>query len=419
MDFGRWPLDFALWILDFAFWNSEEKIVAVIGSHANSSKWKMFDPSDESESVEPISVPRGKPENIRFLGENIWFENYRSGIPRSTTADLDFQPVKEDNIDELLPKEIRSDLMQVTYQTKNGKIPALLHLPDDRCENKTKKPAIVYLHGGNWRGYPNGDRNLAREIQAMRLLGYVVLVANYFGDEWEGEGFGEPTHANKSEETYQPQMESINAAGNYLKTLECVDPEKIYLFGHSYGAILGSLYSTESTFAAKTPYRAAILRGGEYPRDLSESSSLSEWQSPRLAVKYGEYNQSSKLKYVESCQVPIHEPKEKIESLEEAIAILNEVNKSGSTTYGVVYNYPENFRIGVSPISRAKDAYLPIFIMQGTNDSLEDAQDFVSELKKNKKTVYTWYVENGGHLFQGIDMGNMIQKIDRFIKQNK
>jgi dipeptidyl aminopeptidase/acylaminoacyl peptidase len=168
-----------------------------------------------------------------------------------------------------------------------------LFLPPD-LEPGEQRPALIFIHGGSRRqmflGYH--DRifyHWAYGInQYFANQGYVVLSVNYRS----GIGYGKefrlaPEVGRRGNSEYR----DILAAGLYLQGREDVDPEKVGLWGLSYGGILTAqgLARNSDVFAAGVDIAGVHLRGSVLdPQETSYwSSAISEvdnWTSPVLLV---------------------------------------------------------------------------------------------------------------------------------------
>ncbi len=131
---------------------------------------------------------------------------------------------------------------QVIFKAADGTtIHADLFLPDG---NPTKKPAIVYVHGGpprqmllGWH-YSDYYSNAYASNQYLASLGFVVLAVNYR----LGIGYGYEFHqAEKGGINGAAEYQDIKAAGEWLKTQNFVNPNKIGIYGGSYGGYLTAM----------------------------------------------------------------------------------------------------------------------------------------------------------------------------------
>ena len=107
-----------------------------------------------------------------------------------------------------------------------------------------KKPGVVFIHGGPQRqmllgwSYMDYYSNTYAYNQYLAELGFVVLSVNYRLGIGYGYEFHRPAYGY-----YQGAVEyqDIKAGGEYLAALSQVDPNKIGVYGGSYGGYLTAL----------------------------------------------------------------------------------------------------------------------------------------------------------------------------------
>ncbi len=131
---------------------------------------------------------------------------------------------------------------QVVFQASDGQ---KIHGQLFEKEGGTgQKPAVVFVHGGPQRqmllGWHYGDyySNTYAINQYLASQGFVVLSVNFR----LGIGYGYEFH--KAGRTYWQGAEEyldVKAAGEYLAGLEQVDPDRIGIYGGSYGGYLTAL----------------------------------------------------------------------------------------------------------------------------------------------------------------------------------
>lgn len=108
----------------------------------------------------------------------------------------------------------------------------------------SKKPAIVYVHGGPSRqmllgwNYSEYYANAYATNQYLASLGFDVLSVNYrmgigYGDAFQREG----KNGDKGAAEYQ----DIKAAGEWLANRADIDPKRIGVYGGSYGGYLTNM----------------------------------------------------------------------------------------------------------------------------------------------------------------------------------
>jgi len=114
----------------------------------------------------------------------------------------------------------------------------------EREDIKGKKPAIIYIHGGpprqmllGWH-YSSYYSNAYAVNQYLADQGFVVLSVNYrLGIGYGYEFHYPPNTGTRGAEEYN----DIAAAGEWLADLPQVDPERIGVYGGSYGGYLTAM----------------------------------------------------------------------------------------------------------------------------------------------------------------------------------
>ena len=163
---------------------------------------------------------------------------------------------------------------RVKYSTKLGEMAAYLSKPAEG--SPAKLPAMVWITGGfppggigeaAWTALPADNDQSAKDY---RQAGMLMMYPTFRGS------FGNPG----AQETLYGEVDDVLAAIEYLRGLESVDPEQIYLGGHSTGGSLALLVA-----AAQPKVRAVIsfgpvgdLRGYGDDSLLFDPEQETEWQ---------------------------------------------------------------------------------------------------------------------------------------------
>lgn len=150
--------------------------------------------------------------------------------------------------DPLVKPPAGSGLKLVYYKDPLGKFPAYVSLPKTAGK---RYPAIIWIIGGFdssiddscWtRGTPDNDQS----AMGFRDRGIITMYPSRRGGN-NNPGYHEICYG---------EVDDVIAAEKYLKTLPYVDPNRIYLGGHSTGGTL-ALLTSESTSA----FRAVFCLG--------------------------------------------------------------------------------------------------------------------------------------------------------------
>ncbi|HSK12365.1 MAG TPA: prolyl oligopeptidase family serine peptidase [Phnomibacter sp.] len=198
---------------------------------------------------------------------------------------------------------------KVTFKAADGVlVHADLFMPKD---GPSKKPAIVYVHGGpprqmllGWH-YSDYYATAYAANQYLASQGFVVLAVNYRLGIGYGFDFHQPANGGR---TGASEYQDIVAAGEWLKKQTYVDADKIGIYGGSYGGYLTALALARNSdlFAAgvdihgvhdwvtdRPVFFGREMRYEKVP-DLEDAiriawrsspvSSISTWRSPVLII---------------------------------------------------------------------------------------------------------------------------------------
>lgn len=146
----------------------------------------------------------------------------------------------------------------VHYAGPAGKLTAYLHTPKDR---KRRYPAVLWCHGG-FGGIGDSQWRFAKRAQGevgplFADSGFIVL-----SPAWRGEAGsdGEP-------EIYWGEVDDALASIDYLAKLDFVDPERIYVAGHSSGATIATFVGQRTKRVRAVFAFGASLHAGSLEED--------------------------------------------------------------------------------------------------------------------------------------------------------
>jgi dipeptidyl aminopeptidase/acylaminoacyl peptidase len=190
---------------------------------------------------------------------------------------------------------------QVVFKSLDGlEIHGQLFVPRGRTQ---RGPALIFTHGGPSRQmllgfHPMDAYNFmyaANEYLASR--GYVVLSVNYRLSIQYGRAFREPANAGPLGAS---EYQDVVAGAKYLQSLSYVDPQKIGLWGGSYGGYLtamglarnSDIFKSGVDYAGVHDWSAFFARAGnasESARNTayqaSPVASIDKWTSPVLLIQ--------------------------------------------------------------------------------------------------------------------------------------
>jgi dipeptidyl-peptidase-4 len=168
-----------------------------------------------------------------------------------------------------------------------------LFLPPDLRAGE-QRPAVIFIHGGSRRQMLLGYHymhfyHMAYAInQYLASEGYVVMSVNYRSGIGYGREFRDaPGRGREGNTEYQ----DILAAGKYLQARPDVDPDRVGLWGLSYGGILTAqaLARNSDVFRAGVDMAGVHLYGEPTDRESvayqsSAIAAIDSWTSPVLLI---------------------------------------------------------------------------------------------------------------------------------------
>ena len=215
--------------------------------------------------------------------------------------------IAPEDIPQQFPTEVLVEPQQVIFQAADGlDIHGQLFLPP-KAKAGDKLPAVIFMHGGPIRQMLLGwhylyyYHNTYAMNQYLVSRGYVVLSVNFRSGIGYGRAFRTaPNQGPRGASEYQ----DIVAATKYLQSRPEVDPQKIGLWGGSYGGYLTALGLARDSelFAAGVDLHGVHdwslrgrrragggwgLEGEELLRlayDSSPIADVSFWSSPVLFI---------------------------------------------------------------------------------------------------------------------------------------
>lgn len=180
----------------------------------------------------------------------------------------------------------------VTLQAEDGfEFYNQLFLPSD-LEPGQRRPAIIYVHGGPPRqmllGYHYSDfYHIAFAVnQWLASQGYIVMSVNYRLGIGYGRSFRTAPNTGAGGNA---EYLDVLAAGRYLQARPDVDPDRVGIWGLSYGGVLTAqaLARNSDVFAAGVDMAGVHLWGSSLDQDdlsyqSSAISAVDGWTSPVL-----------------------------------------------------------------------------------------------------------------------------------------
>jgi dipeptidyl aminopeptidase/acylaminoacyl peptidase len=180
---------------------------------------------------------------VGLEGKNFAYREARYNLPTTAVLQRDETPEILGPLAADFPSERLVAPKAVTFSAADGQeIHGQLFAPPPGA--KKNFPAVIYMHGGPIRQmllgyhYSGYYANAYSMNQYMASKGYVVLSVNYRSGIGYGRDF---RRADAQGPRGASEYQDVVAAGKYLQSLEIVNPEKIGLWGGSYGGYLTAM----------------------------------------------------------------------------------------------------------------------------------------------------------------------------------
>jgi dipeptidyl aminopeptidase/acylaminoacyl peptidase len=155
----------------------------------------------------------------------------------------------------LLPQDLIAPVA-VHYPSRadSKPVPATL-MVDKKLDRSKKHPAIIWVHGSgadqNYLAWHPGWYRMYYSIsQYLAQQGYVILTPDYRGSS----GYSREWATGVSRDLGGIETQDVNAGADYLKTLSYVDPDRIAIWGLSYGGFM----TLQSLVTDPTLFRCGI-----------------------------------------------------------------------------------------------------------------------------------------------------------------
>jgi dipeptidyl aminopeptidase/acylaminoacyl peptidase len=133
-------------------------------------------------------------------------------------------------------------------------VPATL-IVNKSLDRKQKHPAIIWIHGSgadqNYLGWHPGAYRMYYALnQYLAQQGYVILTPDYRGSS----GYSRDWAVGDYMDLGGKETQDVAAGADYLKTLDYVDPDRIGVYGLSYGGFM----TLQAVTTTPTLFRCAI-----------------------------------------------------------------------------------------------------------------------------------------------------------------
>jgi dipeptidyl aminopeptidase/acylaminoacyl peptidase len=256
-------LTFGNFLNGLGAWSADSKKIAYHRSVAGNQYERFIDVIDVStrkadQVVKEHGVnfePAFSPDGANLVYQRTDYQN---------SLDLFMAPAKpaatsvrlSDSMPEGINKADFTEPVAVQFPSRLDKkpVPATL-MVSKNIDRSKKNPALVWIHGSgsdqNFLGWHPGSYRMYYSLcQYLTQQGYVVLTPDYRGSS----GFSRDWSSGVYMAVGVGDTADVASGADYLKTLPYVDPDRIGVFGLSYGGFL----TLQALTADPTLWRAGI-----------------------------------------------------------------------------------------------------------------------------------------------------------------
>ena len=248
-------------------WSPDSKRIAYHHSAPGNQMERFVSIVDvASGTTEPIVTGRGVSFDPLFSPDGAQLVYHRTDVQNS----LDFYTVAARaaatpvRVSDSMPAGLnRSELVApvpVSFPSRHDRqmVPSTLMVPRN-LDRTQKHPAIVWIHGSgsdqNFLGWHPGSYRMYYSVsQYLVQQGYIVLTPDYRGSSGYSRDWATGVHMGVG----VTDAADVASGADYLKTLSYVDPERIGVWGLSYGGFLTLQVLTQNP----TLWRAGINVAG-------------------------------------------------------------------------------------------------------------------------------------------------------------
>ncbi len=295
----------------YAAWSPDSKRLVFSHSAPGDQMERFLSIVDlASGKTEPIVTAPGVNRNASFSADGSMLVYERSAVEHpleiyTVAAKPHATPVRLTN--SMPPGLLAADLtapVAVHYPSRADQqpVPATL-IVNKQLDRTTRHPAIIWIHGSGadqnylaW--HPGAYRMYYAMCQYLAQQGYVILTPDYRGSS----GYSRAWATGASRDLGGAETQDVNAGADYLKTLPYVDPNRIGVWGLSYGGFM----TLQSILTDPRLFRCAI--------DVAGVGDWETWTTGGLILgRLGEtpvtdpalYDRSAPAKHLDKLATPL------------------------------------------------------------------------------------------------------------------
>ncbi|WP_158587103.1 prolyl oligopeptidase family serine peptidase [Motilimonas pumila] len=206
---------------------------------------------------------------LAFITASAWADNLLSERAGFTTV-----LTEQQKITEAMPHPPAEIFKVVQYDSEIG--PMSAYLSQHQLAENEKRPAIIWLTGGFPTSSPGEylwteiDVDNEQSARVYRNYGIVMMHPTLRGGTKGNPGVVEQFYG---------EVNDVISAAKYLKSLDYIDPNRIYLGGHSTGGTLALLV------AQATDMFAGVIALGPSSDHYGKKRANFEWQDKEIYLR--------------------------------------------------------------------------------------------------------------------------------------
>ena len=292
----------------YAAWSPDSKRVAYAHSEDGNQGERFISMVDVATgTIEPVVTARGVNFDPSFSPDGSMLAYSRAAVvhPLEVYSVSTRPGCTPTRLTDSLPPEIQvSDLtapIAVHYPSRADGKPVPATLIVSKNIDKTKKnPAIIWIHGSgsdqNYLGWHPGAYRMYYAIsQYFAQQGYVILTPDYR----ESSGYSREWTTGSYMDLGGKESKDVAAGADYLKTLSYVDPDRIGVWGLSFGGFM----TLQAVTTTPNLFRCAIDVAG-----VGDWATHGAWSIGRLGTPVSNpegYYSSAPVKHLDQLQRPL------------------------------------------------------------------------------------------------------------------
>ena len=229
--------------------------------------------------------------------------------------------------------------VQFPSRVDGKQVPATL-MVSKSLDRTHKHPAIVWIHGSgpeqNYLGWHPGSYRMYYSVhQYLAQQGYVILTPDYR----HSSGYGRDWAVGSYMDLGGAEYLDVASGADYLKTLDYVDPDRIGVWGLSYGGFM----TLQAVTVTPTLFRCAIDVAGVTDWDTYSTTNLGASAPSKMGTPVENpegYYRSAPVKHMDKLVRPLlilHGTNDRNVAFRESLTLIDTLVKLGKSFETAIY----------------------------------------------------------------------------------